>query len=250
MVSENRQKAHYQRIHDAYGAHYYDSTSLDYRRHFIFDEIAKLVDFSALRIADIACGEGYNSVLLRERFPSACPEGFDISPSACAAYRRVVGCAAHQADLTQEMKPTGTFHGAIVIGGLHHCVANLPKALSNLAALVEVGSKVALVEPNINFIGQSTRDFWYRRDDYFEAETERALDPAQLLAATGGAFCEVATRYFGGPAYFLILNSLVTRVPLSIKRLAAPPLFWAETAWNALPGKRMFPAFLSVWERI
>lgn len=250
MVIENRQKAHYQRIHDAYGAHYYDSTSLDYRRRFIFSEIAKRVDFSGLRIADLACGEGYNSVLLRERFPSASPEGFDISPAACIAYQRVVGSAAHQADLTQKIKPPGTFQGAIVIGGLHHCVANLPMALSNLAAFVEVGGKVVLVEPNINFIGQFARDFWYRRDRYFEAETERALDPAQLLAATHGAFREVATRYFGGPAYFFILNSLVTRVPLSIKRLAAPPLFWIETAWNVLPGKRPFPAFLSIWERI
>ena len=61
----------------------------------------------------------------------------------------------------------------------------------------------------------------------------------------GGAFREVATHYFGGPAYFLIYNSLVMRVPLSIKRYVAPPLFWAETAWNALPGKRPFPAACS-----
>jgi hypothetical protein len=56
-------------------------------------------------------------------------------------------------------------------------------------------------------------------------------------------------RYLGGPGYFLVLNSLVFRLPRGVKRRLTPSLLAAEAAYNRLPGSRLFPYFLARWRR-
>ena len=42
----NPQKAHYEAIHDAYEAHYYDAPSMAYRDRFIYGPLVKRLDLS------------------------------------------------------------------------------------------------------------------------------------------------------------------------------------------------------------
>lgn len=247
--AENPQERQYEWIHDAYAAHYYDASSLAYRRKFVFEPLCAGLDLAGKRIADLACGSGYNSLLLREMYPDLQLEGFDLSSPACADYEKNVGARAHKVDLTQPFAVEAPFDAAMIIGGLHHCVADLPVALANVAGMLKPGGLLLMWEPSARSFLELFRRSWYRMDRYFEANTEAALDPRKLLAQSAGQFVARRVKYHGGPAYFLIYNSLVLRVPLRWKRPLSTPLFWLETAWNAVPLPFAHATFMAVWER-
>jgi ubiquinone/menaquinone biosynthesis C-methylase UbiE len=244
-----RQKAHNERIHDDYEAHYYDPSSMRYRRRFIMRPLLEGLDFNGKRVADLACGSGFNSLLLRERFPHVRTVGFDISESACEAYTRYTGNEAHAIDLTVPAVREEAFDGAIVIGGLHHCVSDLPQAIRNIAQMVRPGSWVLIMEPNAEYVLEHARTAWYRRDQYFDAQTEAALSHPALAATAAPWFDIESVRYMGGPAYFAILNSLVLRIPLGVKPLLEPLLYPIEAAINRVGIRALCPVFLARWRR-
>ncbi len=244
-----RQRAHYERIHDAYEAHYYDEASMRYRREFMYDTLFAGIDLSGKLVADLACGSGHNSLAVKRRFPTAEAHGFDVSPSACAAYRERTGGPAFLIDLTQRASFPRAYDAALVVGGLHHCVADLPQTMENLAAAVRPGGLLFMVEPNRRFLLEPLRQLWYRHDTYFDAATEQALDHTALARVAETYFAVDSVHHAGGPAYFLVLNSLILRVPRAAKRALVPPLFALERAWNRLPGRLPFAFFAAVWRR-
>src|SRR4051812_17476803 len=152
---ENAQAAHYHNIHEGYAVHYFDETSTEYRKRFIFAPILAALDLSGRRVADLACGSGGNSLILRDLYKDVALEGFDISEKACADYTASLGRPAHLVDLTRPIELPEPFDAAIIIGGLHHCVADLPVAIENLAKIVKPGGHVVLFEPNGRFMLQS-----------------------------------------------------------------------------------------------
>lgn len=248
--SSERQAAHYHKVHDEYAAHYYDAASMRYRHEFFFDVAFEGLSLDGKCVADLACGSGYNSVALLERFPTALVTGFDISERACEDYQAVTGRPAVRLDITAGRYEGPEFDAALVVGGLHHCVADLPGTLRTLGRMLKPGATLIMIEPNKRCFLEHARRLWYRWDRYFEEGTEGALDPNELLKLAGGMFeAEEKTVYRGGPAYFLILNSLVLRVPLKAKTMLAPPLFAVERAYNRLPGKAFFPYFIAKWRR-
>jgi SAM-dependent methyltransferase len=214
---QSRQKQHYATVHDAYEAHYYDASSMKYRSRFTYDWLFNKIDLSNARIADLACGSGYNSLAVMERFDGVDTVGFDIAEPACESYRRTTGHAAHVIDLTRPNDFAEEFDGAIVVGGLHHCVADLPETLRNIAKMVRAGGYLLMMEPSADFALNIVRDKWYASDKYFDAPTEQALPHGAILKQAAPYFEGEAIHYFGGLAYFLILNSLIMRVPLGVK---------------------------------
>jgi SAM-dependent methyltransferase len=244
-----RQKKHYEAIHDAYEAHYYDSESMAFKERFIFAPLFEGVDLNGKDVADVACGSGYNSLWLKQRFPAVRTTGFDISSKACAAYRTVVGSEAHVFDLMSGAEVGRTFDAAMVLGGLHHCVSDLPGTFRTLARLVRPGGLLFMHEPNSRYVLEALRRLWYRWDASFDSETEGALDHDVIAALAASDFEPMTVRYVGGPAYFLILNSMIFRIPRKAKPLLAPLLFPLERAYNLLPGRLAFPIFVARWRR-
>lgn len=243
------QKAHYEIIHDAYEAHYYDETSMAYRHRFIYEPLFEGVQLNGASVADLACGSGHNSLALREYFPSVSTTGYDISESACRDYQLHVGGAAHQVDLTQPLTPAETHDAAIVIGGLHHCVVDLGTTFRNIARMIRPGGRFFMMEPNDEFFLSAVRRIWYRKDQWFEADSEAALKHKEIASLAAPYFVPRRVIYIGGPAFYLILNSLITRVPLRAKPYLASVLFPFETLYNRLPGHAAFAVFLAEWER-
>jgi SAM-dependent methyltransferase len=249
-VDSLRQKAHYEQIHDEYEAHYYDKHSLRYREDFIFRPLLAGIDLNDLDVLDAASGTGHNTLLLRRRFQRMRAVGLDISDAACAGYRDVTGGEALQGDMTQPLAFGRQFDAAVVIGGLHHCVVDLPQAIDNLARLVRPNGVVLMMEPSADGILESLRNRWYRGDHYFDAGTEHALSHDKLLQLADKRFRAEIVKYIGGPAYFLVLNSLVLRVPLSAKRWVAAAAWPFERAFNHLNTRRAAAAFIARWRRI
>jgi len=244
-----RQQAHYENIHDEYEAHYYDEWSLAYRDRFILDPLLEGVDLNGQRVLDVASGSGFNTRLLQRRYPTIRATGVDISPSACAAYSQITGFPSMQVDLTKPTIWSQRFDAAIVIGGLHHCVSDLAQTLDNLAAAIRPGGLLFMMEPNADCWLEGLRQRWYRQDRFFDAPTEHALSHPKLLEAAGGRFDSMAVHHVGGPAYFLVLNSLVLRVPLGAKRWVSRVTFPLEHAFNRLDSRAAAPVFLARWRR-
>lgn len=252
--SANQQKL-YERIHSHYAAHCYGPSSLAYRREFILDPLRTSAPFDlrGCRVADVACGSGFNSVILKEWFPAVECTGFDISRSACEDYRRLTGGDAYEVDLTRPLDVRalgGPYDAALVIGGLHHTIVDLPAAIRNTAALVRPGGFLFMMEPNSRYVLERLRRLWYRWGKNFDATTEHALDHAGLAELGAPWFRPLAVRYCGGPAYFLILQSLITRVPLRLKSRMAPLVFPLERLYARLPSPRLHAFFTAIWQRI
>jgi SAM-dependent methyltransferase len=248
-MSSVNQAGHYDRIIGAYDEHYYDEPSLAYRKEFILDPLLELLDLNGKRVADLACGSGRTSLELMERFPTVQMTGFDISPEACRRYHDATERPSHQFDLTQSFLAEEPFDAAVIMGGLHHCVSNLAAALNNVGRMVKPGGSLLLFEPNADYVLQFARRIWYRLDGYFDAETESALSHDALLGIAGSAFSCRRVRYFGGPAFFLVYNSLVFRIPRGIKGSVAPALLAMERAYNKLPGRWPYASFTAHWIR-
>ena len=69
------------------------------------------------------------------------------------------------------------------------------------------------------------------------------------LRSAERVFEGASVTYGGGPAYFLICNSFVLRVPKRLKPVIDGPLLSLERVFNALPGKAPFPFFVARWRR-
>lgn len=249
MTLSNRQKNHYEAIHDAY-REYYDRASMAYRRRFIYEPLFAELNLDGKDVADLACGSGATSRIIRELYPAARLTGFDISGTACGEYRRNLGRPAHELDLTHALpKEVPTFDAAVVIGGLHHCVADLPATFANLKRLLRPGGILLMMEPSADFLLNGCRRLWYRQDRYFDARTERALSHAEIAGLAAPEFRPLHLEYLGGPGYFLILNSMIFRLPPRLKGILAKPLTGFDALYNKLPGRVMFPYFLARWQR-
>jgi len=247
-VDSSRQKTHFEAMHDKYEKHYYDRTSMKYRDRYFYDPLLEGIDLNGCDVVDLACGSGHNSLELKRRFPDVRLTGLDISARACADYRNNVDAEAYEVDLTQNFDLRTDFDFALVIGGLHHCVVNLPVALRSISRLVRPGGKLAMYEPNRCFFLQRVREIWYQVDSNFDSQTEAALSHDDLIEMAK-AFKLDFVRHFGGPAWCLILNSMICRVPVWLKPVIAPPLMAAEGLYNFVPIRSAFPAFLARWSK-
>lgn len=249
--ARNAQAAHYDRILTEYDRHYYDRYSTEYRERFILEPLLAGVDLSGQSVADLASGSGYTSTYLLQRFPGVKVTGFDVSPEACAGYERRVGRPGRVCDLTRPQPVGETFDACIIMGGLHHCIANLPVVFANIHGMLKPGGLLLMFEPNRVYMLQGARDFWYRRDRYFDATNEQALDHDELRRIAGGRFRpEGKVRYFGGPAFFLVYNSLLFRLTSGVKAASSRVLLGAEAIYNRLPGRWVHSSFTARWRRI
>lgn len=246
-MSENIQKQHYERIHDNYAKHYYDPTSMDYRDRFLYKNLFNGIDLNGKKVADLACGSGYNSLSLLNYFPRAELTGFDISEKACECYRNLVKRPAYEVDLTKKEKLKPEYDYVMIIGGLHHCVADLDTTLQTIYSLLKPGGGFLMVEPNKNYFLEPIRKFWYKKDKYFEENTEEALDHDLMLNLQSNYFEGRKVLYCGGPAYFLIQNSLLFRFPVGFKKIISPILMLMEKIYNKLPGRIFYPCFVAQW---
>ena len=107
-----------------------------------------------------------------------------------------------------------------------------------------------MVEPNKSYFLQKVRNVWYQKDKYFDFGTEEALSHDEILEKGREMFSLVSVKHMGGPGYFLILNSLLFRLPKPLKYLIASLLIFIDSLFNKLPfGKWAYPYFVARWAK-
>lgn len=248
-MSIPRQQELYETIHDEYNQHLYDDTSNAYRDQFINAAMFKGLDLNDRDVAEIMCGVGQATQYIRSKYPTARCSGYDISRSACEDYTRITGCPATACDIVAEPLPESRFDTIVVVGGLHHVALALDKVIANLHAALKPDGILVMMEPNADYVLEAVRKIWYRRDRLFDADSEQALSYRRLRQDYAQLFEEKSATHLGGPGYFVILMSLVLRIPLKAKPWIAPAFMQIEKIWNRIPLRQAQAIFVAQWKK-
>ena len=244
---EQRQAAHYDAIAAAYEQHYSDEWSLRYRRTFINERMSRGIDLAGARVLDAMCGSGQLASYLEDR--GAQVTGLDVSQEVIERFRaehpRSEGVARSIFDSGFE---DGHFDAVMVVGGLHHVHPETDRAVREIHRILRPGGHLCFAEPYVGSLPDLARRLWYRFDPLFEAN-EAGIDLAHLMRTNADRFEFDRPTYTGGPAYLLVFNSMVFRVPRALKRIYSPLLLLAERPIQRLQGRRTACIVVCQWRK-
>ncbi len=232
MDTGQLQAEHYDAIGQAYAAHYDDRWSRRYRERFILDPMFRGISLRGARVLEAMCGSGAATAYLLAQ--GAQVTGLDISSEVIGAFgQRWPECGAIHGSVLESGIEDGTFDCVAVLGGLHHVQPRVDEAVAEVHRVLRPGGYFCFSEPYSGSLPDLFRRLWYRRDRLFSAN-EAAVDVVGLERRFAGRFESLRETYGGGPAYFLVYNSMVFRIPLVLKPLYSPLLIGLERLLKCL----------------
>jgi SAM-dependent methyltransferase len=241
------QRNHYNLIGTKYHLHYGDSWSIKYRDTFINSVMLKDVPLQGNAVLDAMCGGGETTQYLLQA--GARVSAIDISEAVVAINQREwPQCDVKCASILNTGFPDNHFDVVVIVGGLHHSHPHCLEAIQEMHRILKPGGFFCFAEPHLGSILDSLRVFWYRHDKLF-MPNEAALDVNDLKRSFSSEFEFVGETYGGNLAYFLVLNSMVFRIPLYLKRLYSPVLFWAESLVNKFQGRKWSCFVACTWRK-
>lgn len=241
------QAEHYNRIGEAYAIHYGDVFSQQYRNQFINEPMLGGLQLKDKSVLEAMCGSGETTQYLLDK--GAKVTGLDVSEKEIfkfkARYAEATGVCASIFDTNIESE---SFDSIIIVGGLHHLHPNLNAAMKEMHRILKPGGFLCFAEPHAESILDIVRRFWYKHDDLF-AENEEAVDVRQMKQDFKELFHQNKEVYTGGLAYLLVLNSMVFRIPQSIKKLYAPFVLWLEGKLQKLQSAKTACMVTAQWQK-
>jgi SAM-dependent methyltransferase len=241
------QGAHYDRLIDLYEAHATDPATMRYRRRFIDEPLLRGIELEGRTVLEAMCGTGHSTAFLLEH--GANVTGLDVSAQAIDRFRlKWPQCDGVVASIMDPPLPDGAFDVVVVVGGLHHAHPHVDEAVEHMGRLLRPGGFLCFSEPHTGSLMDLARRRWYARDSMFESN-EAAIDISALHAAHRDQFDFISERYFGNVAHTLVLNSMVLRVPPSLKRLYARPAMALERLLNPILGRRLACSVSCQWRK-
>jgi hypothetical protein len=103
-------------------------------------------------------------------------------------------------------------------------------------------------EPHRGSAFSSLRAIWYRHDPLF-ADNEEALDIEALKRECDSLFEFRMERHIGSVAYLLVLNSMIFRVPLWLKRIYSPGLMRLERMLARFHSRTLSLGVICQWKK-
>jgi SAM-dependent methyltransferase len=243
-----RQKELFEDIHDKYYESVDDPVAIRYKEKYVYNRILDFLG-PGQSVIELASGIGTTVGWLRRQRTDLQIAGCDISERAVEDFRRIQQAPCHVADLTKPFKLDQTYDVVLIMGGIHHLVADLDAAFANIRGLLKPGGRIIMAEPNADYFLQPVRNLWYKIDkSNFDAANEHALSHDKLIAQYGKDYDLDGVIYLGGIAnYFLVLNYIL-RIPNSLKEFIARPLMFVERLYHKLPGKLPYASFIACWK--
>ena len=242
------QKAHYDSIAQEYESHYGDLYSRRYRLRFINKPLFAGIDLQGRNVLEAMCGSGHTTEYLLSK--GARVTGLDISSEEMTSFKTNWPHAnAVCASMLNSGLPEGYFDCVAVIGGLHHLHPDLNEAIHEIHRTLKSGGYLCFAEPHKQALPDIVREYWYKHDRLF-ADNEASIDLRQLKNDFSRHFNFKSESYRGDVAYLLVLNSMVFRIPLSLKRIYSPALLAIESVIERLQGPLMSCFVVSQWQKL
>ena len=246
-TSELVQQDHYDLIAAEYEIHYSDKWSSEYRRRFIYEPMFEGLKLADAKVLDAMCGSGQTTAYLLTR--NASVTGLDISGEVLARFReQFPNSQAEQCSLLSSGFADDSFDFVAIVGGLHHIHPNLKAALTEIHRVLKPGGYFCFMEPHTGSLPDVIRKVWYRHDRFF-SDNEAAIDIARLESDFKAKFAVRKTRYLGNIAFLLVLNSLIFRVPPTLKRFYSPVLLPLESVLMKLQTKLTSCFAVAQWQK-
>jgi SAM-dependent methyltransferase len=247
MRPEDAQRRHYDQLASSYAEHYEDEGSLLYRQKYFDGPMLEGVDLEGREVLEAMCGSGQTTGSLLAR--GAKVTALDISQASIESFRsRWPECRTVCAPITGSGLPDSSFDVVVVVAGLHHLHPDLDGAMDEIHRLLKPGGTFCFVEPYRGSLPDVFRRAWYKLDPLFLAN-EAAIDIDHLREKNAARFEFVKEAYGGNVAYLLVLNSLVFRIPLGLKRLYTPLVLRLEELLTRLLGRRFACSVLGQWRK-
>ena len=248
MHAEGTQRQHYNRIAADYEAQYGDRDGVTYREQFLYQPMFAGLDLEGRKVLEALSGSGHaTDYLLHQK--EAVVTGLDISEEAIARFKvRWPDCQGICSPITASGLADESFDCVVVVMGLHHLHPHLREALQEIHRVLRKGGVFCFAEPHQGSALSRLRHVWYRRDSLF-AENEEALDLEDLKRECASLFEFKMEQHVGGAAYLLVLNSMIFRVPLWLKRIYSPALMRLEKLLAGFHSRTFSLAVICQWEK-
>jgi SAM-dependent methyltransferase len=242
------QREHYNRIAADYLVQYGDRDGKAYRVKFLYEPMFAGLDLDGRDVLEAMSGSGHATDYLLNR-KRALVTGLDISEEAIAEFNtRWSTCKAVCAPVTSSGLADESFDCVVVVMGLHHLHPHLMEAIQEIHRLLRKGGVFCFAEPHQQSAFSQLRTLWYRHDSLF-AENEAAVDIESLKRDCESLFEFKMEQHIGGPAYLLVLNSMIFRVPLWLKRIYSPAIMSLEKMLASLYSPTLSLAVVCQWEK-
>ena len=248
MQAEGTQREHYNRIGADYETQYGDPDGLAYREEFLYEPLLAGLDLKGRPVLEALSGSGHATEFLLNH-KQALVTGLDISDEAIASFKeRWPTCAAICAPITESGLADESFDCIVAVMGLHHLHPHLNEALHEIHRLLRKGGTFCFTEPHKESAFNRFRSFWYRHDSLF-ADNEESLDIEALKRECQDLFEFRTEKHVGSVAYLLVLNSMIFRVPLWLKRIYSPTLMRLEKMLARFHSRAFSLGVICQWEK-
>lgn len=244
---EKLQKNHFDSIAHEYYRHYGDDWSQSYRDTFINSQLIDGLDIKGKIVLDAMCGSGETTKYLLEM--GARVTGIDISQEEIKVFQQNwPQCDAYSASILKTDLKSDHYDCVVVVGGLHHVHPYSVEAVEEIHRILKKGGYFCFMDPHKGSVPDMIRKIWYRYDRYFE-KNESAIDLDALKRIYADRFKFVQEKYKGNIAYLLVLNSLIFRVPLKLKKYYSPLLLKLESVFEKIQGEKLSCFAVCQWEK-
>jgi SAM-dependent methyltransferase len=248
MQAESTQRQHYNTIGADYEAQYGDPDGLTYRERFLYEPLLAGLDLEGRNVLEGLSGSGHATEYLLTK-KRALVTGLDISDEAIASFKeRWPGSDAICASITASGLPDESFDCIVVVMGLHHLHPHLSDAVREIHRLLRKDGVFCFTEPHQESAFSRLRAIWYRHDSLFAAN-EESLDIEGLKREFASLFEFKTEKHVGGVAYLLVLNSMIFRVPLWLKRIYSPAVMRLEKMLAGFQSRSCSLAVICQWEK-
>lgn len=248
MHAEGPQRRHYNRIAADYEAQYGDPDGVTYREKFLYEPIFAGLNLEGRSVLEALSGSGHaTDYLLTQK--RAVVTGLDISEETIGSFKaRWPACRAICAPITASGLTDESFDCIVVVMGLHYLHPHLGGALHEIHRLLRKGGVFCFIEPHQESVFNRLRTIWYRHDSLF-ADNEESLEIEALQRECEGLFEFRMEQHVGSAAYLLVLNSMIFRVPMWLKRVYSPALMRLEKMLASFHSRTFSLAVICQWEK-
>jgi SAM-dependent methyltransferase len=246
--AESLQQLHYESIASGYDEHYNDEFSRRYMLDFAFEPMFAGIDLNGKRVLEAMCGGGQTAGYLHER--NAHVTGLDISAQQTRSFsRRNPEASVLCSSILASGIADESFDVVSIVGGIHHMPPHVDECLREIHRILKPGGYLCFMEPHSESIAEGFRRFWYKHDPLF-AKNEAAINIGELHREFQGQFAMAGEKYMGNFGYLFVLNSMVFRIPVRLKKFYSPLMLGLEKVLNRVLGKPFSCFVVGQWQKI